>query len=91
MKRFTNLKWDSWNIGHIASHNVIPEEAEEAIFSRSSRVRKGRGDNIYYVFGQTLPGRYLFIVLRDLGNSTAFPLTTRDMTNSEKKLYKDMI
>jgi len=91
MKRFFDVCWNDWNIDHIAHHSVIPEEVEEVVFSRLSRIRKGRGDAIFYLFGQTLSGRYLFIVLRDLGNSTAFPITARDMTNSEKKLYKGML
>lgn len=35
------LRWDQWNIAHIARHNVIPEEVEE-ICHRDPLVQKGK-------------------------------------------------
>lgn len=91
MKRYSKLFWNDWNIEHIAGNNVIVDEVEEVIFSRSSRIRRGRDKGIYYIFGQTFAGRYLFIVVRDLGRGVAKPITARDMESRERHLYRSMI
>ena len=91
MKRYIRLHWNEWNINHIDRHNVIPDEVEEVVFSRSARIRKGRDKGIFYIFGQTYAGRYLFIVVRDFGRGTAKPVTARDMHPRERKLYRSML
>jgi uncharacterized DUF497 family protein len=91
MKRFRQLHWDEWNIEHLSTHEVIPEEVEEIAFSSRNRIRRGRNKSLYYLFGQSYAGRYLFVVVRDLGKGRAKPITARDMTNSERKLYREML
>lgn len=49
-----------------ARHDVTPEEVEE-VFRRGPVYRQGpkgkrRGENLYYAYGQTEAGRYLFVV-----------------------------
>lgn len=87
MKKYHRLVWNRENINHIAQHRVIPDEVEKVVFSHHCLRRKGRGSKIYYILGTTDSGRYLFIVLRDLGKGVAKIITARDMNNSEKKLY----
>ncbi len=88
MRKYHHLFWGEENISHIARHRVIPDEAEQVVFSARCLKRKGKGEKIYYVLGKTESGRYLFIVLRDLGKAAARIITARDMSNKEKKLYK---
>lgn len=88
MKKFNHLFWDEENIAHIARHNVTADEVEQEVFAPKIRLRKGRGTNIYYLFGGTEVGRYLFIVLLDIGNSSARVITARDMSKKEKKWYR---
>ena len=91
MKRYHHLFWTDGNIEHIAEHNISPDEVEQAIYSSSCRKRKGRGQEIDYVFGQTDTGRYLFVVLRDLREGVAFPITARDMSKKERKYYRSLL
>lgn len=88
MKRYHHLLWDRENISHINRHKVIPDEVEQVVFARYCLKRKGKGDKIYYMLGKTDSGRYLFIVLRDLERAVARVITARDMSGSEKRLYK---
>lgn len=44
-------------------------------------------DGLYYVLGQTDAGRYLFVVLRDLGGGAGRLVTARDATVAERRLY----
>lgn len=87
MKKFHHLFWDNKNIAHITRHNVTADEAEQAVFAPRTRLRKGRGPEIYYLFGRTEEGRYLFIVLLEIGKHYARVITARDMSRREKKWY----
>lgn len=90
MKRYHKLIWNRKNIDHIAIHHVLPEEVEEDCFSGHILLLRGRGKHIYYVLGQTDSGRYLFIVLRELGFGIALPVTARDMSDKERKRYQEI-
>jgi uncharacterized DUF497 family protein len=81
--RFWNFDWDEDNIDHIARHGVEVDEVEQAL-ARKPLIRRGRSDR-YLAFGRTQEGRYLFIVVKNLGKSWARVITARDMTNSERR------
>ena len=44
------------------------------------------GENRYLIWGQSLSGRFLFVVLEE--ESKGVPVTARDMSGSEKRAYK---
>ena len=88
MKIFYHVFWDEKNIARIARHNITVNEAEAAVFAPRTRLRKGRGAEIYYLFGSTEAGRYLFIVLVEIGSHSARVITARDMSKNEKKWYR---
>ena len=69
-----------------SQHRVSLEEVEEACLSESRHVRRGR-QGLYKVFSQTVAGRYLLVVLVDLGESSWRVATAREMTTGEKRLY----
>ena len=87
MMRIKELHW----LEHIADkiekkHHVIPEEVEE-VLKGDIHVRRGAAGT-RRAYGQTVAGRYLFVVFVMEGAKTARILTARDMTSSERKLYK---
>ncbi len=90
--RIDDLEWDDWNIEHIARHGVDQDEVHEACGSGSHLVRKAgktkRGQVRYHVYGQTFEGRYLFIVLDRRHGATFYVVTARDMSSTEKKMYR---
>jgi hypothetical protein len=55
------LIWDSWNIAHIARHDVTPDEVEDVCHGNyiTSQTYKGR----IRVIGPTSTGRMLAIIL----------------------------
>lgn len=81
--------WPEDRIDHIARHGVTPEEVEEVCFGRSLVQRaKSQGDNpLYYVLGQTDAGRYLFCVVILFPDGNGYPVTSRPMTEREKRRY----
>ena len=67
---------------------VSPEEVEEAIFDDKPICHKGTS-NSYYIYGQAVSGRYLFIVLGKKGRKARYKvITVRDMQDKEKRYYK---
>jgi uncharacterized DUF497 family protein len=82
--------WPEDRIDHIARHGVTPEEVEEVCRRRPLvRRAKSQGENpVYYVFGQTDAGRYLFCVVIRFPNSIGYPVTARPMTEKEKRRYR---
>ena len=73
-------------------HGVIVEEVEEVfelgpVFRRGPRGKR-RGENLYKVYGQTETGRYLFVVFIYKLNRKALILSARDMTDTERRLYR---
>lgn len=82
------LVWTDENKEHIAEHHVTAEEVEELIFQDAPSYRRGPAEGVYYVYGQSAAGRYLFVVLRYLGRNRGRVITAREMTKAERRLYR---
>ena len=72
-------------------HRVYKEEVEE-VFYNGPRYRKGpkgkhRGEDLYYAYGRTDSGRYLFVVFVYKTNKNALIVSARDMDDGERRLY----
>ena len=80
------LDWDERNIAHIAKHSVSPEEVEEVFFDDTPHFQ--RHGKVFYAFGQTMSGRYLFVVFRFVTPNTVRVITARDMTEKERRYYR---
>jgi uncharacterized DUF497 family protein len=83
--RIDRFEWDRTNRSHLARHKVMPEEAEE-VFIGPLYLRRSRSGR-YLAYGRTLGGRYLIVVF-ELFGTTVRVITARDMTESEKSLYR---
>ena len=68
-----------------AKHGVEESEVHEALFGHS-HVRRGHA-GLHQVYGRTDAGRYLFILVRDLGAGRVRVVTARDMTMQERRRY----
>jgi len=91
MLRIESLEVDDHILEKIErKHDVKFEEVEEACLSEQRHVRRGR-EGFYKVFGQTVSGRYVLAVLVDKGGGDWKVATARQMTNTEKRLYKKVI
>jgi uncharacterized protein len=90
--RITGLIWLDAIVEKLASkHHVEPYEVEE-LFDASPKFRfveNGHrpGEDVYAALGRTEAGRYLiaFFILKLDGR--ALPVSARDMTPAEKRLY----
>ena len=59
----------------IQKHGVTPEEVDEAVIDDTAICHKASAGN-YCVYGQSMSGRYLFIVLKRVDKKGKFKLIT---------------
>lgn len=91
--KITSIIWLPAVIEKLAvKHDVTPEEVEE-VFRLNPVYRRGpkgkrQSENLYYAYGQTEAGRYLFVVFIYKRDHRALILSARDMTSGENRLYR---
>ncbi|MBI5242718.1 MAG: BrnT family toxin [Elusimicrobia bacterium] len=80
------FEWDQANETHVAGHNVKTNEAEEVLLAKCflRKTHSGR----YGAYGQSLDGRYLFIVFEKLKGNAVRVIAARDMADREKRFYR---
>lgn len=87
MLRIESLEIDDHILDKIeAKHSISFTEVEEACLSDERHIRRGR-EGLYKVFSQTAAGRYILVVLVNLGGGNWRVATAREMTESERRLY----
>jgi uncharacterized DUF497 family protein len=85
--RIESLEIDDHILDKIESkHGVTFEEIEQACQSEARHIRRSR-EGLYKLFSQTANGRYILVVLVNLGRGNWKVATTREMTDSERRLY----
>ena len=87
--QISEFVWTEDRIKHIGRHAVEAEEFEEVCFGKALVLRaKAQGKNpAYYVLGETDAGRHLFCVVISFPDGKGYPVTAREMTESEKQRY----
>ncbi len=73
-----------------SKHSINFKEVEEACLSDKRHVRKGK-EGLYKLFSQTHAGRYILVVLVNLGSGNWKLVTAREMTDSERQMYKESV
>jgi uncharacterized DUF497 family protein len=81
------FNWDKRNIGHIAHHQVIPEEAEELFEGRYYLCKTWAGR--YMILGHSASGRALTCFFERTSRPGEIRIiTARDMSDTERQLHK---
>ncbi len=82
------LVWDSWNVVHIARHEVTPDEVEEVC--HGEHIARLTYDERLLLIGPTLSGRMLAVILGPTNKSGIYyPVTARPVSKKERNLYKN--
>lgn len=90
MLRVQRLIWDTWNVVHIARHDVIPSEVEEVCHGKpiTADTYKGR----LRVIGPTITGRMLTVILdKEPEDKVYYPITARPSDRKERREYTQII
>ncbi len=86
MPPILNLIWNSWNIDHIARHEVTPEEVEEVCFG-DHVFQDGKSGRLL-VFGPTRKERMLTVVLALTATAGVYHVVTaRPASRPERRVY----
>ena len=85
MGTIRRLRWDPWNVAHIARHSVHPREANE-VCCGDPLFQAGYGGRML-VIGPTLAGRMLTVVIDPEGDGVYYPVTARPASRRERAVY----
>ncbi len=80
--------WDAHNVGHIAAHQVMPQEVEEAV-GRSHVVFAAPprgGEKRWKLLGKSAAGRYLVVVFT-IRRKRFRTVTAYAMNQAERRRY----
>lgn len=80
------LIWDSWNVRHIARHQIIPDEVEE-ICHGMPIVLRGQQKGRLVLIGSTYEKRILAVVLEARGHGSYYPITAYPANVQDIALY----
>lgn len=86
MASIAELFWDDGNVEHLARHHVSPTEVDEVCLEDPWILRGREGKRV--VYGRTFAGRYLLVILGSRGGGLFYPITARDMTEAERRRYR---
>ncbi len=88
--RIDRLDWDDWNREHISKHDVLPEEAEEAV--AGSPVFRETYKQRYQALGPTLAGRMLSVILGQVPNRAHvfYVFSARSASRAERRIYLEL-
>ena len=82
------LIWNSWNVAHIARHEVMPDEVEEVCHGQHV-VLQTYNDRLLFI-GPTLTGRMLAVILGSTDQlEVYYPVTARSASMKERRYYKN--
>ena len=83
------LVWDTWNVAHIARHQVTSDEVEEVCNGRPtfSETYKER----LRVVGPTNAGRFLTVILAHEGNDAYYVITARPASRRERRRHQELL
>lgn len=88
MVLINRLIWDSQNITHIAKHDVIPDEVEEAC-QRDHVILMAKHGR-FFLIGTTEAGRPLTTVLDKVSVGVYYPVTARTTSRKDRRYYKEI-
>lgn len=68
-------------------HRMRVDEVEEVLLNPHIEKRKPGDQQRRYIYGRTVAGRYVFMVVERLGPRRYFLLTAMDMDRGERRKY----
>ena len=81
------LIWYSWNVQHIARHNITPDEVE-AVCHNNPLILRGQKKNRLVLIGPLGEGSLLVVILESNGKGKYYPITAYPAEKQDIALYK---
>jgi uncharacterized DUF497 family protein len=80
--------WDVHNVGHVAAHDVMPQEVEEA--ARGRQAAPKAGERRWKLLGKIASGRYLVVVFT-IRRKRFRTVTAYTMNQAGRRIYAPQI
>lgn len=81
------ISWSEEAEDHIARHGVLPEEVQQALYTRPRWIAPGRGETTL-VYAMTDAGRYLLVVIAPALDGGVYIVAARRLTDSERRTFR---
>ncbi len=82
------FRWHEWNIEHIGTHGVSPDEAEAVVRRAVQPYPRKLDDDKWLVWGQGRGGRFLQVIFVLDEDESVFIIHARPLTAREKRRYR---
>lgn len=85
------FRWNTWNVGHIAGHGVLPAEAESVVRGARSPYPLHREDDKWLVWGTAAPelgARLLQVIFVLDEDDSIYVIHARPLTDREKHRFR---
>jgi uncharacterized protein len=82
------FRWHEWNIEHIGTHGVSPDEAEAVVRCAVQPYPRKLEDDKWLVWGQGRGGRFLQVIFVLDEDESVFVIHARPLTDREKRRYR---
>lgn len=79
------FRWNDWNVGHIATHGVTPDEAEHVVTRARPPWPRREGNGKYRVRGRSADLRWLQAIYIFSPPGTVYVIHARPLTDREKQ------
>ena len=82
------FRWNEWNIEHIGSHGVDPEEAELVVRQAQQPFPLRYPEEKFLVWGRGRGGRFLQVIYVLDDDDRAYVIHARPLTEREKRQFR---
>jgi uncharacterized DUF497 family protein len=79
------FRWNDWNVAHIDTHNIAPEEAEYVVNRARAPFPRDMGDEKFLVRGQAESGEWIQVIYVFDPPGVVYVIHARPMTDAEKR------
>jgi uncharacterized DUF497 family protein len=85
-----DFRWNEWNKEHVATHGVLPEEAEVVVESARRPFPRKIDNDKWLAWGPGVGGRLLQVVFLVEEEDSVYVIHARPLTDREKRRYRRM-
>jgi uncharacterized DUF497 family protein len=80
-----DFRWNDWNIEHLVTHGVSPEEAEQVICAARVPFPRKIEEDKWLVWGRGRGGRFLQVIFVADPDRTVYVIHARPLNEQEKR------
>lgn len=80
-----DFRWNQWNVEHIDTHGVLPEEAEYVVGHATRPYPRDHANDTFIVRGETESGQWLQVIYIFDPPGVVYVIHARPLKDNEKR------